>query len=172
MAALVPLCSVTPMHPLDYTYDPSHPNLPYGCASVLTYGGHTSVGEWDSLSSQAARDRLVLKYNAVPESDLTLGPMLEYRGQCVVEVMFSGRNVGTSHQYLVLFSLQGVGIAQIFLNHDFLQAEEMGGGIETMAILLACPGNGVSVYPHLRLAAYPNQHEAELAFKGMECYLL
>lgn len=169
MTALVPFCSVTPMRPSGSTYDAGSPSSPYGTAFLFTYGGYTYYYRDNSLPSQADRDELILKYAAAPTSEVTVSGIGDLRRYSTAEVRFRGHNVTTAQQYLVLFSVAGVGSVQIFLGYDLLQTEDLSGD-DKIAILLDCPGDGVHVFLYLRLAS--DDPEAELRFRGMDCYLL
>jgi len=96
----------------------------------------------------------------------------DVRGRCTIHVYLRGHNVSTENQYLVLFALGGLDFisVQFFVNTDLVRTEELGPVEAQVAILLDCPGDGVTVELYVRLASSGGR--ARMAFQGMDCYLL
>ena len=173
--AVNPFFSLTPTNPYVLTYDGANPTNPYASATLYTYGGIT-LGNSPSfrLSTQAANDEIFLGFNPVnPTQDLTITDIVNdvYNRSCA-QFYFTGVNVSTENQYLLLFSLRAVygsPTAQFFVGTDLVSTEALNGE-EQVAVLLDCPGNNVWMSVYVRVAG-PTYYTS-MAIKGMDCFLL
>lgn len=173
MSVLQPFFSLTPLDPYHHTYGMGDPQAPYAQASLYSYGGYTSASHSYWLSDQHSSDEIILSDDPVELADQAIGSVPDdlYR-RCTIRLCFTGWNVSTKNQYLLLLALRGIRqspTAQFFVGTDFVRAEELSGD-ETVAILLDCPGPNRTTEIYVRLAS-PVQW-ATMGFKGVDCYLL
>ena len=170
--ALEPFFSLTPNTPNGNTYDPANPSAPYATGILNCYGVVIGWGTW-SLASQSANNEALLGYSATGLTDQTISNTVnDLYGRSSLRIWFTGQNVSTENQYLLLFALRGVQgspTAQFFVNGALVDTEELSGN-EQVAVLLDCPGSGVRTTVHVRLASA--SYWAIMGFKGVDCYLL
>ena len=168
-----PLISVAPQKPSDNSYDPANPSAPYGVGYLYSWGGHSSYADPWRIGDQFNNNEIIVGEDAVPldNQDLYAGGDHPWR-RCTIRFVFSGFNVTTENQYLLLFDMRGIWgdpTAQFFVGTDLVSKELLTGN-EQHAILLDCPGAATYVYVHVRLAS-PNSWAA-MGFKGVDCHLL
>lgn len=168
--------SLTPLSPWVYTYDAANPDAPYSTAYLYTGGGVTypqGYGLDLRFVDQYNNDEIIVGWDAVPldNQELYAGGDSPYH-HSMIRLTFTGRNVSTQNQYLLIFGFRGIAnnpSAQFFIGADLVDTVELTGN-EQHAILLDCLGNGSTVDIYVRLAS-PSIW-ALMGFKGVDCYLL
>ena len=173
MAALQPFFTLSPSSPQDNTYNAANATAPYGLGQLYCFGIYTGYTTPKRFSDQYAANEVILGYDPVALTDQAISdvPNDVYRRPSL-RIDFRGYNVNTGNQYLLLLALrrvQGTPTAQIFVNTSLVDTEELSGD-EQMAVLLDCPGDGIATTVYVRLASH--YYWSQMAFKGVDCYLL
>lgn len=176
--ALQTLFSATPLSPWFNTYDPAKPGDLYVWGYIHTYGGLTGPEECSLIffDEQYNNDEIIVGNHAVKLTNQDLwAEGVHPMHQSSIALLFSGHNVSTDNQYLLVFKLRGVleaPTAQFFAGTDLVDTVELGEEIHQHAILLDCPGSGRWVSVFVRAAAEDEDRDAAMAFRGVDCYLL
>ena len=119
----------------------------------------------------------MLAFDPVPDTDQTIANVANdvYR-HSAARISFRGTNVSTINQYLLVFRLGrelGSPTAQFFVGTQFVRAEALTQEpYDDVAILLDTPGDNISVYVTVRLAAGPAGTFHGFYFMGVDGYLL
>lgn len=175
--SLEPFFSLSPVSPLAQTYDAGNPSAPYAYAILATDGGVTSCYAPNKLTDQQMNNQILLAYDPVPEAEQSISDYnSDILRHCVVEVPFTGYNVSTLNQYLLVFRLArafGSPIAQFFVGPNLVRDEALTQSpYDDIAILLDTPGDNVWVNMFVRLATPDGSNYHGFFVKGVDCYLL
>ena len=106
---LQPFFSLSPLDPYAYTYDAANPNAPYAHALQYSFGGMTLYTYPHRLDDQYNNEELILGYDPVDPAEQTIGDLVAdvYR-RSALRIYFTGNNVSTENQYLLLFSIRSI----------------------------------------------------------------
>jgi hypothetical protein len=174
--SLEPFFSLSPLSPSAITYNAANPSAPHANAYLDTFGGFTRHVSPRTFSDQHSNNQILLGYDPVLDTDQTITTLFDsfYR-RCAVSLTFSGHNVSTRNQYLLVFRLArafGHPTAQFFVGTSFVRSEPLTQSpYDDIAILLDTPGNDFWVYAYVRLAGDFSYYHG-FFFKGVDCYLL
>jgi len=175
--SLEPFFSLSPLSPRAYTYDASNSAAPYASASLYSYGGVVRPFPGQSLEDQYNNNQILLGFDPAPDTEQTITSYTNdlYR-RSAISLLFYGKNVSTVNQYLLVFRLAhkwGSPIAQFFLGTSLVRDEALTQSpYDDIAILLDTPGDGVSLWIHVRLAASDSSYVHGFYCNGVDCYLL
>ena len=169
---LNPFFSLTPNAPWALTYDASQPQAAHAHAALITYGGITSWGNPPSILQQSANNEVSVGSNAVLPTDLSMSNFDDISRRCGLWLHVTGYNVDATNQYLVVFRLRGgyEASAQFFIGHNYLESHPLTAIEARHAILIDCPGNGLSINVYVRLAS-PETWD-NMTILGVDCCLI
>jgi len=175
--SLDPFFSLSPLNPSAHTYDAANKSAPWATAGLTSFGGYTAKNNPYNLASQHAGDQLLISHDPVADTDQTVTDIeTGFSRRSAVSATFTGVNVNTNNQYLLIFRLAkaiGAPIAQFFIGVDFVRAEPLTASPhDDIAILLDVPGDRQRVQMFVRLAAAGGGYGHGFFFKGVDCYLL
>ena len=178
---LNPFFSLSANVPFHNSYNAASPGAAYAAAGLASYGGITYWFSPYRLSDQEADDEIVFAHDPVTLLDQSITSIQDdVRRHCALYINFTGFNVSTSNQYLVVLGLSGfqgsplggntgLPTAQIFVNMSLVRTEELDGQ-EQIAVLMDCPGNAIPTIVLVRMASANTW--ARMHFKGVQGYVL
>jgi len=178
---LEPFFSLNPLNSQIYTYDPANPEAPYAFAQLANYGVITTAQPTPAapftLENQYNNNEIILGRNPVlPNEQTIIDYQADFHRRCTSSIYIVARNVSPDNQFLLLFSLHSYPLtpapqfAQFFVFTELVRIEEISGD-EQIAILLDAGNSNVFYYIRVRLAS-TLPYRSNLAFRGMDCYLL
>jgi hypothetical protein len=173
--AIKPFFSLSAVKPSETTYDPANTNDPYAHAYLKSYGGVTRYYTPYRRQDQVNDDQIIIANDAVDladENDINNYTNDLYK-RCVIYTFFSGVNVTTAQQYLLIFEFHKLydnTAVQFFVGTDWVRTEPLNNTDDQVALLIDVPGNNMWVSVYARLAADHNRKS--MGFRGVECFLI